>query len=249
MSTPIRVTFSMIRNRSMQELQKFYQKPIAKVSTELIITIVAVMFLALAAIGPTLTTMSQLLKDIADRKTTDQALTKKIAALSTTSNEVLALQKDLALLDLALPNTPDIDGLLRRIEKIASEHNVVLSSVQTSSVPRETTPDGQTPEQSAQPGQKPAAKTSSATPAVPQQNAVTAFLLTISVKGSYLDIHDFFQALLSADRYLTVDTLIINQQDQQTARGAAVVQTNPLLQAKATLRAAYYGVAPVAVKK
>ena len=116
----------MIRNRSMQELQKFYQKPIAKVSTELIITIVAVMFLALAAIGPTLTTMSQLLKDIADRKTTDQALTKKIAALSTVSNEVLALQKDLAVLDLTIPNTSDIDGLLRRIEKIAAEHKLVV---------------------------------------------------------------------------------------------------------------------------
>src|SRR3989344_3688440 len=249
MSTPIHITFSMIRNRSMQELQKFYQKPIAKVSTELIITIVAVMFLALAAIGPTLTTMSQLLKDIADRKTTDQALTKKIAALSTVSNEVLALQKDLAVLDLTIPNTSDIDGLLRRIEKIAAEHNVILSGIQTGGVPRETVPGDQTPEQSAQPTQQPTTKTPPATKLTPQQNDITAFLLTISVKGSYSDIHDFFQALLSADRYLTVETLIINQQDQQSVRGVTVIQKNPLLQAKATLRAAYYGVAPVVTKK
>ena len=243
MSTPIRVTFSMIRNRSMQELQKFYQKPIAKVSTELIITIVAVTFLAVAAIGPTLTTMSQLLKDIEDRKTTDQALTKKIAALSTVSNEVLTLQKDLVLLDGAVPNTPDIDGLLRRIEKIAAEHNVVLSGIQTGSVPREVASGTQMMEQEEQGRQtKPATPTKTTV----QQNTVTVFVFSISVKGLYLDIRDFFQALAAADRYVITDTLVINQ---QVERGVVTNQNNPILQAKATIKAVYYGAALVETKK
>ena len=58
----------VLRERTMRELQQFYQKPIAKVSAELLATLIVVIVLAFFAIRPTLLTMSQLLKDIDDRK-------------------------------------------------------------------------------------------------------------------------------------------------------------------------------------
>lgn len=125
---------------TLSTLQSFYEKPVAQVSLELTATIIAVILLGALAIRPTLTSISRLLTDIEERKVTDLALSKKEAALSTVSQDVLRLRPQLELLEKALPSTPDLSGALRRIEKIASETTLPISQLRVEVIPRETEP-------------------------------------------------------------------------------------------------------------
>ena len=58
-------------------LEQFYHNPVAKVSLELFLTIGLVVFLALFAIKPTLLTMSDLVKEIEDKRELETQLSKK----------------------------------------------------------------------------------------------------------------------------------------------------------------------------
>jgi len=107
----------------MRELQQFYQKPIAKVSAELFGTLIVIIVLAFFAIRPTLLTMSQLLKDIDDRKKTSEDLSKKIATISTLSAEYPAVKNEVALLETIIPNTPDFDGFMLSLLSLSKQHN------------------------------------------------------------------------------------------------------------------------------
>lgn len=216
---------SALRERSMRELQQFYQKPIAKVSIELIITIFTVIFLAIFAIQPTITTMSALVKNIEDKQKVDQELTKKAAALSTLNSELAPLKSQVRMLNSAIPNEPDIDGILRRIEKIASGRPIVLTSIQSNKTPKDEDPDRK---------------------GVPELSTLT---LQIGVKGSYLDIKDFLEAILKIDRQFTVVSLSIstqkNLQFSQTTNdqgSSSATSPSPELQMGITVEAHYFGV-------
>ena len=124
--------------RAFSALQSFYDKPVAKVSIELIATTIAVIGLSALAIRPTITATSRLLKDIEERRITNQALIKKESALSTVSIEMLRLKPKITKLDAVLPNTVNLEGILKRIEKLASENSVPLSQLQLNTIPRES---------------------------------------------------------------------------------------------------------------
>ncbi len=212
-------TTATLRDRSVRELQQFYQKPIAKVSTELLITIIAVLFLAIFAIQPTLSTMSTLLKDIEDKKKVDEALTKKAAALSTLNGEIVPLSSQLQTLDKVIPNTPDLDGLLRRIEKLASEKPIVLSSIQTKTVPKDNDQELK---------------------GTPQ---LSSFTMQMNVKGSYANILAFLDGITRMDREIKLTNLSISTLKNvatNSERGSG--DTPPELQMTISLQAQYYGI-------
>ena len=56
----------------------FYQKPIAQVSTELFFTIGATIFFAAFAIRPTILTMTDLVKEIQDKREAEEKLNQKV---------------------------------------------------------------------------------------------------------------------------------------------------------------------------
>lgn len=124
-------------------LRTLYDKPVAQVSLELVATVVAVILLAALAIRPTLNSISRLLTDIEDRKKTNQALIRKEAALSTVSQDMLRLKNKITKLDAALPKTADLDGLLKRIEKTASDANLPISELRVAVIPYEVPPGDQ----------------------------------------------------------------------------------------------------------
>ena len=208
----------------MRELQQFYQKPIAKVSAELFGTLIVIIVLAFFAIRPTLLTMSQLLKDIDDRKKTSEDLSKKIATISTLSAEYPAVKNEVALLETIIPNTPDFDGFMRRLEKIAANNTLIIESIQATQLPKETTiNDGiNTGENTA-----------------PQ---MTSFVISINFKGEYAKVRNTLNDLVMMDRYVTLDSLTLN------ARRNDLDNTN-VLYTTANLHVVYYGTPPPAQKK
>lgn len=120
-------------------LDQFYHNPIAKVSMELFLTIGLVLFLAVFAIRPTLLTMSDLLKEIEDKKELEEQLTKKVAALGSAQSLYLSVENRLPVLDAAIPSSPETIRTLKIIEKIATDQSVILNSISLQEVPETPT--------------------------------------------------------------------------------------------------------------
>lgn len=217
--SPVNLTSpAVLRDRTVHQLQQFYQKPIAKVSTELLATLTAVIVLAFFAIRPTLLTMSQLLKDIEDRKTTSEALSRKIAALSTLSTEFPGFRNEIALLNIVIPDTPDFDGFARRLEKIAADNNLIISSLQVSQIPPEAAFNPNAPAE------------------------LTSFTVAVNFKGDYTKVRSAIQNLLNMDRYVTLESVVLN------AKRDEIEKTNILL-TTVNLRVWYYGTPPPAKRE
>jgi hypothetical protein len=177
-------------------LQQFYQKPVAKVSLELFLSISAVLFFAIFAIKPTLLTMSDLIKEIEDKEKLDKQLSQKIAALSSVQPLYLQLQDQLLVLDEAIPSHPQLVYSLKIIEKIASELNIVIAGINIAEIPKENTD---------------------------QDIALTSFErvdvpLSISLSGDYLSIRQFVESMKEYRRSFIIDTVIFTTKELRGVR-------------------------------
>lgn len=201
-------------------LQRFYQKPVARVSLELFLSILAILFFALFAIRPTLLTMSDLIKEIEDKEKLDKQFSQKIAALSSVQPLYLQLQDQLLILDEVIPSQPQLIYSLKIIEKIASELYLVIANINVAEIPKEN----------------------------PDQNSEissTAFEridvpLTISVYGDYPSIRQFVESLKNYRRSFIIDTVIFTTKELRGTRK---------LEARITISAPYFGVKELETKK
>jgi hypothetical protein len=110
------------KQRQLSEtLLSFYNQPVARVSIELFLTVGTVVFFAIFAIRPTLVTMSNLIKELEEKRTLDAQLSEKIAGLSSAQTQYLLQQPRLALLDEAIPLQPQFYEALTMIERSASD--------------------------------------------------------------------------------------------------------------------------------
>jgi len=201
-------------------LQQFYQKPIAKVSLELFLSIATILFFAIFAIRPTLLTMSDLLKEIEDKEKLDKQFSQKIAALSTVQPLYLQLQDQLSILDDALPSNPQLIYSLKVIEKIASDVHLVISSINVVKIPEEK---------------------------INQDNviALTSFEkidvpLIISISGDYSSIRQFVESLKEYRRSFVIDTIIFSTKELRGTRK---------LEARITISAPYFGIKELKLDK
>jgi Tfp pilus assembly protein PilO len=133
---------ALSRQQLTSTLLDFYHQPVAQVSLELFLSIMAVIFFGLFAIRPTLLTMSDLIKEIEDKRKIDAQFSQKIAALSTAQGEYLLLQDQLTLLNQALPSSPEFMYSIKLIEKTASERRLPITNLSVQEIPNEV-PDGQ----------------------------------------------------------------------------------------------------------
>lgn len=129
------------RRQLLTTLSAFYEKPIAKASLELFLSIAAVLFFAIFAIRPTLITMSDLVKEIEDKRELDKKLGQKIAALSSAQSEYLRLEPRLGVLDTNIPTNPNIIETLKIIEKLASDQKITINTLNIPDVPKDVAPD------------------------------------------------------------------------------------------------------------
>lgn len=119
------VTQAQIR----KEIQSFYEKPVTRVSIELVASIVVVMVFALFALRPTLLTMSELLAEIEEKRELNEALQQKVAALSTAQNEWSVRESEVEKLRSAFFINPSLEEILLYLEYIARDENIVVESI------------------------------------------------------------------------------------------------------------------------
>lgn len=120
-----------------QTLVKFYQKPVAKVSLELFLSIFAILFFTIFAIRPTLIRMSALLKEIESKSELNDQLKQKITALTTAQAEYLRLEPQMHLIDESLPEGFNLLYTIKLIEKVASNQEVAIMGFSIPRIPTE----------------------------------------------------------------------------------------------------------------
>ncbi|MBT7309984.1 MAG: hypothetical protein HN846_04750, partial [Candidatus Pacebacteria bacterium] len=201
-------------------LQQFYQKPVAKVSLELFLSLSAILFFAIFAIRPTLLTMSDLIKEIDDKEKLNKQLSQKIASLSSVQPLYLQLQDQVTILDETIPSQPQLIYSLKIIEKIASELHLVISGINVEEIPKEN------------------AVKNTKVPLTSFERIDVPLIVTIS--GDYPAIRQFVESLRDYRRSFIIDTVIFSTRELRGDRK---------LEARITVSAPYFGLKEVAAKK
>lgn len=178
------------RKQLSQSLSDFYQKPVARVSVELFLSIGAVLFFAIFAIRPTLLTMSDLIKEIEDKRQLDKQMAQKIAALSSAQSEYLKQQERIGVLDEAVPTGPDLVGLFKIIEKLASDNQLVITSMSVNDVPKDIV----------------------GTPAFDQLERKN-LEFTVGITGDYASVRNFVNQLIQVRRTILIDRVTFSVSD------------------------------------
>ena len=182
-----------LSTRNLQStLVQFYNKPVAKVSLELFLSVGTVVFFAIFAIRPTLLTMSDLIKEIEDKRAHDQKLQQKIASLSSVQTIYNTLENRLYLLDEAIPSQPEFEKVLKIIEKVASDQQVVISNIQVKQIPKIAPDDVQF-----------------------NKKTRIALPINISIVGDYQSIKNFVQQIINLRRSLIVDSIIFTVSEER----------------------------------
>lgn len=187
----MKIEAKLTRKQVTSALSDFYQRPVAKVSLELFLSIGAVLFFAIFAVRPTLLTMAELVKEIEDKRALDQKLQQKIAALSTAQSTYLSLQERLLVLDQAIPNSPQFIRSLKLLEKAASEQQLIISNLTVNEIPIEKMAD---------PGD--------------DLTRVT-IPVSVTVTGDYNSIRAFIEEVLNLRRTFIIDTVVFSKNDER----------------------------------
>ena len=129
------------KNNRQEQLRKlldsFYHNPIAVVSFELFLSVSVVIFFAVFAIRPTLLTMSDLVKEIEDKRKLDTQMAQKVAALTAAQAQFLNIQDRAYILGESLPLGGEVTTTLKILEKVASEQNLVINSMTLLEIPED----------------------------------------------------------------------------------------------------------------
>lgn len=188
-------------------LVKFYRQPVAKVSTELFVSLAVVAFFAVFAIRPTLITIAELTSEIEAKEELAERLQSKVVALTTAQEAYQRFLPRIDLLDEAIPTQPRFTNALKIIEKIAGENNIIIRSASVTRIPDEEILENIDYD------------------AVDQ----TDFILELSVMGDYPSIRDFVGELQSIRRSFIVEEMsfMVSEQTMQENLNADLVVKVP----------------------
>jgi hypothetical protein len=173
-------------------LISFYQKPVAMVSLELLLSIGLVIFLAIFAIQPTLLTMSDLIQERKEKIDLLEKLESKVLALRGAQDLYAQAQPRLADLNEAIPPQPQLIRSLKIIEKLASENNVIIKNLGVERIPDET------------PIIDPTVKLSKVDLGV-----------RMAISGEFLNIRAFVQTLQNSRRSFVVENVTFNLEENR----------------------------------
>ena len=146
------------------------------------LTLLALIILGLFAINPTIVTIIDLNRQIADDTLVYNQLQEKIANLTTLQGEYEDLQPDLPLVLAAIPDTYQLPKLLGQVQTLAGEHDITVTSLESDPVSISTTP----------------------------VTTTSPVSFTIAVKGTQDNILAFISSFNSFERITTIQKIAIS---------------------------------------
>lgn len=161
----------------------------------IIFSLLALSFFGLFAIGPTITTISQLSKQYEEDKIALQKLKDKNAALKALSAEYVNIQEDLGLIDSAIPQAPKLAELTRQLEYLASKNNLIVQKLDTGLM--------------------------ELFPASNKNSALFSYTFSIGVFGLESEVNAFISEVINMGRIVGIDRLSTGRQ-QDNAFSASI---------------------------
>lgn len=160
--------------------------------TWLAFTLAALSFFGIFAINPTLSTITELKRKLADFQFVYQKYVVKRQNLSILQNAYGSLSGDLPLIANALPQKPEVTKLVGQMNTLLSRSHLQVISLKTMGV--EITPDRQL-----------------------SSKGASSFAFTLEAMGTYDDILSFIQSVVQANRLITVETVSISKDTKKNA--------------------------------
>lgn len=177
-----------------RQIWKFYQKPVVKVSSALLLTLFTIIFFAIFAIKPTLVTVAELLKTINDQEEVLTKLKQKAAALASAQEEYSLNRLGIERLNQAVPEDKYIQELIMHLEAVAATHNLVIDSMSFEDFDygkTATLPD------------------------------TVTLPFTLATSADYNTLKAFLTELVRLPRFLSVQSINFNQQDEDSNSSSA----------------------------
>ncbi len=164
--------------------------------TMLILSLFTVSFFGFVAIRPTLKTIFELRKQIEDSRLVDEALQKKIDNLIIAQQEYQLIKNLLPLINEALPSEADLTKALLKIENLANEYELTISSLQVGPITYQTKNEDSLVNK--------------------EPNGTTATIdIQIQLKGHYQQINKFLEKLFNTRRIITTNSLALSPISQE----------------------------------
>jgi Tfp pilus assembly protein PilO len=178
------------KNKYLEYIKLFpvTQTQQVKTYTTLILTLVAVIGFSLFAISPTVNTILELRKQLADSQFADAALQEKISALQSLQEQYISLGTDLARISMAVPTTPEVPELLAKVQTLADAADLHIAKLEALQVELTKKSGG---------GQAP-----------------SSFVFVITTTGSYEQLLRFLDSLKSFDRLITIEAIAVERTGQ-----------------------------------
>lgn len=178
--------FSRYKNYFLK-IRAISEKPAAKLSIGLFLTLITICFFALFAIKPTVITISKLVKELQDGQQVNQVLERKITSLNQAQKNLVLMKNYLPLVDLTLPQKMDFNRFILELNYLILNHNLVLANFSCNNfnltIPKE------------------------------EQSILT---FKIAVAGKFTDINQFLKDLTNLDRLVKISTLSFTNKSEVT---------------------------------
>ena len=186
------------------------QQENTRIITTLIITFFALTFFGIFAINPTITTIIELKRKLADSQLVYEKLQTKIANLSSLQSQYNSLSSDLPLVFEAIPQNPEPAQLLAQILSVAEQKGVSIQSLETSGITLlelsdiDKLPPAEVASTQIDPIQTPEGPIS-------EDNLIQdSFNFTLQAQGSYENLIEFANSLSKIQRVIKIDSMSIS---------------------------------------
>lgn len=199
-TSDVRELHNLPKNVYLQYIKLFpvTQTEQVKNYTTLLLTLIAIIVFSLFAISPTINTIVELRKTLADSQFADEALDQKLAALESLQDQYDSLEDTLGRVSATIPTSPEVPLLLAKVQTLATDAGLSIIKVETLQV--ELTKKGNE-------GQEP-----------------TSFVFAITVSGSYDQVRQFLDSLPMLDRLVTIDTISLNRELSSPGRVTGTIR-------------------------
>lgn len=198
-ATDTRILHNLPKNVYLQYIKLFPAAQIEEVKTytTLILTLLAIIIFSLFAISPTINTIVELKKTLADSEFADESLDTKLAAMQSLQEEYGQLGESLNRIAATIPTNPDAPVLLAKIQTLATDAG--LSIVKVEAVQVELTKKDTTTQPS-------------------------AFIFGITVDGTYAQVLQFLESVPQLDRLVTADSISVTRNPEAAGQVVATIK-------------------------
>lgn len=176
--------FKSFKQNKYLEMLPDIQEEKMQIFITTVLTFISLSFFGFFAISPTLSTITELKKELSDNQFVNEQLEKKITNLSVLQQKYSLLEKDLPIVLSATPQNHNAPLLIGQIEAIALNTGTTIKKINVFEIEISKTK-------------------------VPKKYSSFAFL--VEVQGTSKQIMNFLSNLVDYERIVTIDSLTENK--------------------------------------